>query len=93
MKNWSNNDIFKILPFNNVLIDFMEQPRVKKLTNIEMLNELPIYNSLNVKEVAESFKRYVKVLILTLLIEKILWLNYIQVNHVLKIYLRFYCTK
>ena len=93
MKNWSNNDILKILPFYNVLIDFMEEPRVKKLTNIEMLNESPFHNSLNVKEVAESFKRYAKVLALTSLVEKILWLNYIQVNDVLKIYLRYYCTK
>ena len=38
----------------------MEQPKVKKLTNVEILNELPFYNSLNVKEVAEAFKRYVK---------------------------------
>ena len=38
----------------------MEQPKIKKLTNVELLNELPFYNSLNVKEIVEAFKRYAK---------------------------------
>ena len=38
----------------------MRQPRVKKLTNIELLNELPFYNSLSVKMVSEAFSRYAK---------------------------------
>ena len=38
----------------------MQQPKVKKLTNVEMLNKLPFYNSLNVKEIAEAFRRYAK---------------------------------
>ena len=36
-----NENLFKILPFYNVLIDFMKQPKIKKLTNVELLNELP----------------------------------------------------
>ena len=52
--------LLKILPFYNILIDFMEKPKVKKLTNVELLNELPFYNSLRVKEIAEAFKRYAK---------------------------------
>ena len=31
-----NKSLLKILPFYNILIDFMEQPRVKKLTNLEL---------------------------------------------------------
>ena len=52
--------LLKILPFYNVLIDFMEKPKVKKLTNVELLNELPFYNNLLVKEIAEAFKRYAR---------------------------------
>ena len=39
MENWNNIDLLKILPFYNILIDFMEQPKIKKLTNVELLNE------------------------------------------------------
>ena len=38
----------------------MEQPKIKRLTNVELLNELPFYNSLRVKKLAETFKRYAK---------------------------------
>ena len=38
----------------------MEQPKVKKITNVELLNELPFYNSLHIKEISEAFKRYGK---------------------------------
>ena len=55
-----NKNVLKTLPFYNVLIDFMEQPKIKKLTNVELLNELLFYNSLHVKEIAEAFKRYAK---------------------------------
>ena len=60
MEGWSNKKLLKILPFYNILIDFMEKPKVKKLTNVELLNELPFYSGLNVKEVSEAFKRYAK---------------------------------
>ena len=55
-----NENLLKILPFYNVLINFMKQSRIKRLTNVELLNELPFYRSLNVKEIAEAFKRYAK---------------------------------
>ena len=41
----------------HVLIDFMKQPKIKNLTNVELLNELPFYSGLNVKGIAEAFKR------------------------------------
>ena len=56
----NNENLLKMFPFYNVLIDFMEQPKVKKLTNVELFNKLPFYISLNVKEIAEAFKRYAK---------------------------------
>ena len=55
-----NENLLKILLFYNVLIDFMKQFKIKKLTNVELLNELSFYSSLNVKEIAEAFKRYAK---------------------------------
>ena len=34
-----NKNLLKILTFYNILIDFMEQLKVKRLTNVELLNE------------------------------------------------------
>ena len=38
----------------------MEKPKIKKLPNVELLNELPFYSGLSVKQVSEAFKRYAK---------------------------------
>ena len=38
----------------------MSKPKIKKLTNVELLNELPFYKSLSIKEVSEAFTRYAK---------------------------------
>ena len=46
--------LFQTLPFYNVLI---EKPEIKKLSNIELLHELPFYDKLNIIEVSEAFKR------------------------------------
>ena len=56
----NNENLLKLLPFYNVLIDFMEKPGTRKLTNVELLNELPFCNNLRIKEIAEPFKRYAK---------------------------------
>ena len=32
----ANKNLLKTLPFYNVLIDFMQQPKVKRLTNVEL---------------------------------------------------------
>ena len=55
-----NKNLLKILPFYNILIDFMEQLKVKRLTNVELLNELPFYSGLGVKNVPEAFARHAK---------------------------------
>ena len=44
-----NKTLPKILPFYNILIDFMQKPKIKKLANVELLNELPFYKSLSVR--------------------------------------------
>ena len=55
MKKWDNKDLLKILAFYNI---FFESPKINKLTNIELLNEVPFYDSLNIKEISKAFKRY-----------------------------------
>ena len=57
---WDNKNLLKILPFYNILIDFMEKPKIKRLSNAELLYELPFYDSLNVKEISKAFRRYAK---------------------------------
>ena len=40
-----NKSLLKILPFYNIFIDFMEKPKIKRLSNAELLYELPFYDS------------------------------------------------
>ena len=58
--NLDNKQVLKILPFYNVLIDFIKSDVVKKFNNVELMSELPFYKDLGVKEVSEAFKRYAK---------------------------------
>ena len=44
MSFWDKKIFFQILPFYNVLI---EKPKIKHLSNIELLHELPFYDELN----------------------------------------------
>ena len=55
-----NKQLLKILPFYNVLIDFIRSDTVKKFSNVELMSELPFYKDLGVREVSEAFKRYAK---------------------------------
>ena len=54
---WDNKNLLKILPFSNILID---SPKIKKLSNAELLYELPFYDSLNIKEISKAFRSYAK---------------------------------
>ena len=58
--NLENKQLLKILPFYNVLIDFVKRDAVKKFSNVELLGELPFYKDLSVREIGEAFKRYAK---------------------------------
>ena len=49
--------LIQILPFYNVLI---EKPRIKHLSNIELLHELPFYDELSVVEISQAFRRYAR---------------------------------
>ena len=45
-------ELFQILPFY-VLI---EKPDIKKLSNVELLHELPFYDELSIAEISKAFK-------------------------------------
>ena len=55
---WDYKNVLKTLPFYNILTDFMEKSKIKRLSNVELLNELPFYKSSNIKNISEAFKRF-----------------------------------
>ena len=46
--------LFQTLSFYNVLT---EKPEIKKLSNVELLHELPFHDELSVIEISNAFKR------------------------------------
>ena len=58
--NLENKQFLKILPFYNVLIDYVKSDVVKKYFNVKLMSELLFYKDLSVKEISEAFKKYVK---------------------------------
>ena len=52
---WDESKIFKILPFYNSFIDV---PKVKKLSNIRLLKELPFYDELSIVQNKTAFSGY-----------------------------------
>ena len=60
MSSWKEKqvrELFQILPFYNA---FIEKPRIKKLSNIKLLQELPVYNELNVAKSSNAFSGYAR---------------------------------
>ena len=51
----SNINYFKELPFYNKPI---EQPKIKRLKNIDLLAELPFYEQLNIIKTNQAYKGY-----------------------------------
>ena len=49
--------LFQILSFYNV---FIEKPKTKHLSNVELLHELPFYDELSVVEISKAFIRYAR---------------------------------
>ena len=52
----SNINYFKELPFYN---SFIEKPKIKRLTNINLLVESPFYERLSIIKTDQAFSRYV----------------------------------
>ena len=46
-------NLFQTLPFYNVLIG---KPEIKKLSNVELLHELPLYDELSITEISKHLK-------------------------------------
>ena len=53
MSFWDVKKSFQILPFYNVSI---EKPKIKHLSNIKLLHELPFYDELSVVKKSNAFK-------------------------------------
>ena len=50
-------ELFQILPFYNVLI---EKPKIKHLSNIELIHELSFNDEVSVVEMSKAFRRYAR---------------------------------
>ena len=57
MDFWDTKTLFQLLPFYN---PFIEKPKIKHLSNIELLHELPFYNELSVVRKLNAFKGYAR---------------------------------
>ena len=55
MKVWSNINYFKELPFCN---SFIEKPKIKRLSDINLLAELPFHNQLSIIKTDQAFSGY-----------------------------------
>ena len=54
---WDAKNIFQILPFYN---GFVEKPQIKKLSNVELLQELPFYVELGILKNSNAFIGYTR---------------------------------
>ena len=57
MTFWNTKELFQILPFYNALI---EKPKLKHLSNIKLLHELPFYDELSAVKKSKAFKGYAR---------------------------------
>ena len=55
MTTLSNNNYFKELPFYNVSV---EKPKIKRLSNINLLAELPFHDQLSIIKTDQAFSGY-----------------------------------
>ena len=63
---------FKELPFYN---SFIEKPKIKRLTNINLLAELPFYKQLSVIKTDQAFSGYERSYKVEIIEKKILLYN------------------
>ena len=55
--HWDAKKLFQILPFYNT---FIEKPDIKKLSNVNLLQELPFYNELSIVKNSSAFSGYAR---------------------------------
>ena len=53
--HWDAKKLFQALPFYNT---FIERPKIKRLSNVELLKELPFYEELNIVKNNSAFIGY-----------------------------------
>ena len=53
MDFWETKKLFRILPFYNA---FVKELKIKHLSNIKLLHELPFYDELSVVKQSNAFK-------------------------------------
>ena len=53
--HWDANKIFRDLPFYDI---YIEKPKVKKLNNVQLLKELPLYEELSIIKNKAAFSGY-----------------------------------
>ena len=49
---WDESEIFKLLPFYK---SYIERPKIKKLNNVQLSQELPFYDDLNIVKNKTAF--------------------------------------
>ena len=57
MTYWDRKKLFQILPFYNT---FIEIPKIKKLSNVKLLQELPFYDELSIVKNSNAFSGYAR---------------------------------
>ena len=55
--HWDAKKLFQILPFYNT---FIERPEIKKLSNVQLLKELPFYDELSIVKNNSTFSVYAR---------------------------------
>ena len=55
MHSWDDNEIFRFLLFYDT---YIEKPKVKKLSNVSLLEELPFYGKLSIVKNKTAFSGY-----------------------------------
>ena len=55
--HWEATKLFQTLPFYNT---FIEKPKITKLSNIELLQELPFYDELSIIKNNNAFSGYAR---------------------------------
>ena len=66
--HWDTKKLFQILAFYN---NFIERPKIKKLSNAQLLKELPFYDESSIVKITVHLMDTQEIIKLKLLIKKI----------------------
>ena len=70
--HWDANKIFQVLPFYDA---YIEKPKVKKLSNVQLLKKLTFYDDLSIVKIRQYLVVMLKVVKLKFLTKQILQFN------------------